>query len=60
MRFRPTTQKCPMNYWKMLREAPTFCPRGHRLIPSSGDCWTMRELEPGLFEYVIGPCDTLP
>jgi len=39
---------------------PALCPRGHRLIPSTGDCYTMRELEPGLYEYVIGACEDLP
>lgn len=39
---------------------PAFCPRGHRINPSTGDCYTMRELEPGLYEYVIGRCEDLP
>jgi len=30
------------------------------VIPSTGACYTMRELEPGLYEYVIGACEDLP
>jgi hypothetical protein len=30
------------------------------VIPSTGDCYTMREIEPGLYEYVIGACESLP
>ena len=26
------------------------------MIFSTGDCYTIREIEPGLFEYVIGAC----
>jgi hypothetical protein len=46
---------------KRARNLPeSFCTRGHRTFASSGDCYTMRELEPGLYEYVIGPCSELP
>ena len=30
---------------------PALCLRGHRMIPSTGVCWTMREIEPGLYDY---------
>ena len=36
------------------------CPRGHRIIPSTGDHWTILELQPGVYRYAIGPCDELP
>jgi len=36
---------------------PTLCARGHRVVFTTGDCYTLAELEPGLFEYVIGPCE---
>jgi hypothetical protein len=39
---------------------PAFCPRDHRVSLSIGDCYTMREIEPGLYEYVIGRCEDLP
>lgn len=29
------------------------------MIFSTGDCYTMREIEPGLYEYVIGACAEL-
>lgn len=29
------------------------------MIPSTGTCYTMCQLEPGLYEYVIGPCEEL-
>ena len=38
---------------------PALCPLGHRLIPSTGACWTVLEVEPGLYEYVIGACENL-
>ena len=36
---------------------PAFCPAGHRLVPSTGQCWTMRELEPGVYVYEYGNGD---
>lgn len=30
------------------------------MIFSTGDCYTVREIEPGLYEYVIGPCEEIP
>jgi len=30
-------------------------PTDHRLIPSTGECWTMREVEPGLYAYDYAP-----
>ena len=39
---------------------PPTCPRGHRIIPSTGDHWTIVELQPGVYRYAIGPCDELP
>lgn len=35
----------------------SLCPLGHRVIDSTGAHYSMREVEPGLFEYVIGDCD---
>lgn len=43
-----------------MSAVPIFCRRGHRVIPSTGDCWTLRELEPCIYEYVIGACADLP
>lgn len=30
------------------------------MIFSTGDCYTMREISPGLYEYVRGECAELP
>ncbi len=30
------------------------------MIPSTGDHYTMREIGPGLYEYVTGACEDLP
>ena len=46
---------------------PALCPRGHRIIPSTGQCYTMRLAirgfpstgEPDRYEYVIGACADL-
>ena len=37
---------------------PAYCPAGHRLIPSTGACWTIREVGPGLYayDYASEPC----
>ena len=38
---------------------PVLCPRGHRIVFTTGACYSLVELEPGLFEYVIGPCEAV-
>ena len=43
----------------MSGHPPTLCARGHRVVFTTGDCYTLAELEPGLFEYVIGPCEAV-
>lgn len=30
------------------------------MIPSTGECYSMREVGLGLYEYAYGPCETLP
>lgn len=46
-------------------EFQAFCARGHRWIPSTGECSTLLELQPDLddvrvFQAVSGPCEELP
>ena len=41
-------------------KSPALCCRGHRLSQSLGACWTIREVEPGMYEYVTGECLELP
>jgi hypothetical protein len=33
-----------------------FCEAGHRVIISTEKCYSMHELSPGVYEYVIGEC----
>ena len=42
------------------RNFHAFCQRGHRIIPSSGEHWTVVETGPGIYEYLTGRCDDLP
>lgn len=35
------------------------CPRGHGVF-GGGDHYTLVEVSPGLYEYVIGACEDLP
>jgi hypothetical protein len=35
------------------------CPRGHRVVDSTGQHWTVIEEEPGLYRYVHGACEEL-
>lgn len=42
-----------------ITAAPALCPSGHRVSISMGECYTLRELKPGVYEYVIGPCAEL-
>ena len=30
------------------------CQRGHRVIPSTGECYTLEEITPGEYVYVYG------
>jgi hypothetical protein len=46
------------------QDLPAFCPLGHRIVPSTGECWGMRESwwdgpSRTFFEYVIGDCATV-
>ena len=43
----------------MNADPPVLCPRGHRIVFTTGACYSLVELEPGLFEYVIGPCEAV-
>ena len=36
-----------------------ICPAGHRVIASTGQHWTVRELGPGCYEYHVGECEEL-
>lgn len=36
-----------------------ICPAGHRVIPSTGDHYTMREVAPGQYAYHVGACEEL-
>ena len=44
----------------MIQDFPVTCPRGHRIVPSSGDHWTVVETGPGIYEYLTGRCEDLP
>lgn len=36
-----------------------ICPSGHRVIDSTGQHWTLREVSPGLYAYHVGGCEEL-
>lgn len=36
-----------------------ICPAGHRIIPSTGEHYTLREVAPGLYVYYVGDCKEL-
>ena len=40
----------------VILRLPDLCSRGHRLF-GMGVCYSMRELGPGVYDYVIGDCD---
>ena len=42
------------------QDFPALCPRGHRIVPSSGDHWTVVQTGPGIYEYLTGRCEDLP
>ena len=36
-----------------------ICPAGHRVIDSTGEHYTLREVAPGCYEYWVGGCEEL-
>ena len=42
------------------RNFPAFCQRGHRIVPSTDEHWTVVETGPGIYQYLTGRCEDLP